>query len=196
VDSDIYDKEKVACTVVSDNYQAGVLCAQNLMSQMDGGNIILLTHKEAKSGLDRIRGFRDTVATRAGFEILAEGECLGQLERAMPVTEALLKEYPQTNVVMCLNDPAAMGAMAALEDAGMTGKVAVYGVDGSPDGKSMIEEGIMTATAAQFPRRLGREAAEAVYRILNGETIEPVIKIPTELITFSNLKNYGSNGWQ
>jgi ribose transport system substrate-binding protein len=196
VDSDIYDKDKVACTVVSDNYQAGVLCAQNLMSQMDGGNIILLTHKEAKSGLDRIRGFRDTVATRDGFEILAEGECLGQLERAMPVTEALLKEYPQTNVVMCLNDPAAMGAMAALEDAGMTGKVAVYGVDGSPDGKSMIEEGIMTATAAQFPRRLGREAAEAVYRILNGETIEPVIKIPTELITFSNLKNYGSNGWQ
>jgi ribose transport system substrate-binding protein len=60
----------------------------------------------------------------------------------------------------------------------------------------MIEEGIMTATAAQFPRRLGREAAEAVYLILNGETIEPVIKIPTELITVSNLKNYGSNGWQ
>ncbi len=136
------------------------------------------------------------MAAKDSFQILAEGECLGQLERAMPVTEALLKKYPQTNVVMCLNDPAAMGAMAALEDAGMTGKVAVYGVDGSPDGKSMIEEGIMTATAAQFPRRLGREAAEAVYLILNGETIEPVIKIPTELITVSNLKNYGSNGWQ
>ena len=196
VDSDVYDKDKVACTVVSDNYQAGVLCAKDLMSQMTGGNILLLTHKGAKSGMDRIQGFRDTVAKEDSFHILAEGECLGQLELAMPVTEALLKKYPQTNVVMCLNDPAAMGAMAALEDAGMTGKAAVYGVDGSPDGKSLIEEGIMTATAAQFPRRLGREAAESMYRVINGEKVEPVIKIPTELITIKNLKNYGSSGWQ
>ena len=97
---------------------------------------------------------------------------------------------------MCLNDLAAMGAMAALKDAGMTGKVAVYGVDGSPDGKSMIQEHIMTATAAQFPRKLGREAAVAMYRILEKQTVESVIKVPTELVTIENLEIYGSDGWQ
>lgn len=196
VDSDVYDAGKVACTVVSDNYQAGVLCAKHLLENRERGNILLLTHTAAKSGIDRIQGFRDTIKGHEGFVILAEGDCQGQLELAMPVTEKLLEEYPQADVMMCLNDLAAMGAMAALEDSGMAGKVAVYGVDGSPDGKSMIAEHFMTATAAQFPKKLGRKAADTAYQILAGESVEPVIRIPTELITMDNLEQYDVDGWQ
>ena len=196
VDSNVFEAELADCTIVSDNYQAGVQCAEHLMQKKNGGNILLLTHSAAKSGLDRIQGFKDTIEGHETFRILAEADCLGQLEMAMPVTEELLKAYPQTDVIMCLNDVAAMGAMAALKDAGLSGKMEVYGVDGSPDGKSMIEEGIMEATAAQFPRQIGRKAAEALYRILEGEQTEPVILIETELVTHENLSLYGSDGWQ
>lgn len=196
VDSDVFETGLAACTVVSDNYQAGVQCAEHLLSKRDKGNVLLLTHSVAKSGIDRIQGFKDTLAGHEGFHILAEEDCLGQLELAMPATEKLLQEYPQADVIMCLNDVSAMGAMAALKDAGLTGSMEVYGVDGSPDGKSMIEEGIMEATAAQFPRQIGREAAEAAYRILEGEQTEPAILIETVLITQENLAQYGSDGWQ
>ncbi len=196
VDSDVYESELASCTVVSDNYQAGVQCASYLLEHETGGNILLLTHSAAKSGLDRIQGFKDTIGGHEEFYILAEGDCLGQLELAMPVTEQLLEQYPETDIVMCLNDVAAMGTMAALKDAGLAGDIAVYGVDGSPDGKSMIEAGFMAATAAQFPREIGRQAAEAVYRILEGEPVESVIRIKTELITRDNLELYGSDGWQ
>ena len=54
----------------------------------------------------------------------------------------------------------------------------------------------MAATAAQFPREIGRQAAEAAYRILEGEPVEPVVRIKTELITRENLEQYGSDGWQ
>ena len=54
----------------------------------------------------------------------------------------------------------------------------------------------MEATAAQFPRTIGREAAQVLYRILDGEEVETVIKIDTELITLENLEEYGSDGWQ
>ena len=60
----------------------------------------------------------------------------------------------------------------------------------------MIAEGMMAATAAQFPRRIGREAAEAAYRILEGEEVEPVIRIGTELISRDNLEEYGTDSWQ
>lgn len=196
VDSDIYDDSYVSCTVTTDNYQAGVLCARHLLKSRDDAEVILLTHSQTKSGIDRIQGFKDTLEGREGFEILAERDCLGQLEIAMPVMKELAEEYPQADVVMCLNDLAAMGAMAALEELGMTGKMAVYGVDGSPDGKSMIAEGIMTATAAQFPRQIGREAALAAYDILDGNLAEKVIQIPPCLITESNLEKYGIDGWQ
>ncbi len=196
VDSQVFESELAACTIVSDNYQAGVQCADYLLEHDEGGNILLLTHSAAKSGLDRIQGFKDTIEGHEEFQILAEGDCLGQLEMAMPVTEKLLNQYPETDIIMCLNDVAAMGTMAALKDAGLEGKIVVCGVDGSPDGKSMIEAGFMAATAAQFPREIGRKAAEAAYMILEGEPVEPVIRIGTELITGDNLKLYGSDGWQ
>ncbi len=196
VDSDVFDWELVNCTVVSDNYEAGVQCAEHLLEHRKRGNIIVLTHSAAKSGFDRIQGFKDTIKGHEEFVILAEEDCLGQLEVAMPVTEWLLKEYPKTDVIMCLNDLAAMGTMAALKDAGLESNIAVYGVDGSPDGKSMVEAGFMEATAAQFPRRIGKEAAEALYQILNGEPVETTIRIETELIDEENLRVYGSDGWQ
>jgi ribose transport system substrate-binding protein len=196
VDSDVYDSECVACTVVSDNYQAGVQCAKHLLEQRDGADILLLTHGSAKSGIDRIRGFKDTIEGHESFRILAEEDCLGQLELAMPATEELLKQYPQADTIMCLNDLAAMGAMAAMKETGMTGKLDVYGVDGSPDGKSMIEAGLMEASAAQFPRRIGRQAGEAMYHVIDGESVEETILIPTELVTKENLEEYGIEGWQ
>lgn len=196
VDSDVFDSELVNCTVVSDNYEAGVQCAEHLLKHHEKGNILVLTHSAAKSGFDRIEGFKDTIKGHEEFVILGEEDCLGQLELAMPVTERLLKEYPKTDVIMCLNDLAAMGTMAALKDAGLERSITVYGVDGSPDGKSMVEAGFMEATAAQFPRRIGREAAEALYQILNGEPVEATIRIKTELIDKENLGVYGSDGWQ
>lgn len=196
VDSDVYESQLAECTVVSDNYEAGVQCAKYLLESREGANILVLTHSAAKSGLDRIQGFKDTMEGHDGFVILAEADCLGQLEVAMPVTEKLLKEHPDIDIIMCLNDLAAMGTMAALKDAGLEGNITVCSVDGSPDGKSMIEAGFMEATSAQFPRKIGRKAVEAIYRILEGEPVEPVIKIKTELITKENLAQYGSDGWQ
>lgn len=196
VDSEVFDESLASCTVVSDNYQAGVQCARHLLKHRREGKILLLTHGAAKSGMDRIQGFKDTIEGHPQFSVLAEADCLGQLELAMPVTENLLKQYPRADVIMCLNDVAAMGAMAALKDAGLTGEIAVYGVDGSPDGKSMIAEGMMEATAAQFPRSIGREAARAAYQIIEGEAAEPVIRIKTELVCEENLEEYGTDGWQ
>ena len=48
-------------TIVSDNYKAGVLCAKEMMKQKDHANIVLLTHNAARSAVDRINGFTDTI---------------------------------------------------------------------------------------------------------------------------------------
>ena len=196
VDSDVYDTSLVRCTVISDNYRAGELCAQHLMMTRENARILLLEHSVAKSGIDRIQGFKDTIEGHPQYQILDEADCLGQLELAMPATEEMLQKHPDTDVIMCLNDLAAMGSMAALKEQNLDGQVLVYGVDGSPDGKGMVAEGIMTATSAQFPRKIGREAADAVYRIFEGEEVPERILVQTELVTKENLEEYGTDGWQ
>ncbi|TCS78180.1 sugar ABC transporter substrate-binding protein [Pectinatus cerevisiiphilus] len=197
IDTNVDDKDSaaVAITIVSDNYEAGVECAENMLANLPGGNIVLLKHSQAKSAVDRINGFVDTIRDHPSFKIIDSAECKGQLELAMPAMEALIKKHNDINVVMALNDPAAMGAMAALKNAGQLDQVSVYGVDGAPETKEMILRGNMTATAAQSPRRIGSLAASKAYGLLNGTSTESIIKLPTTLLTTQNITQYNINGW-
>lgn len=196
IDAPVRDADLAACSVLSDNYQAGVLCAEHLLSVRDSANILLLEHITARSGAERILGFLDTIQGRDGFTVAGSGESDGQIENAMPVMEALLKAHPEADTVMALNDPSAFGAMAAIQGAGLTDRFLVYGVDGSPEAKTLVRDGMMTATCAQFPYRIARTAVEQGYDVLNGSCTEHEIIIPVELLTRENAAQFPETGWQ
>lgn len=196
IDAPVKEDDLVASTILSDNYQAGVQCAQHLLSVRDSANILLLEHVTARSGADRIQGFVDTLQGREGFAIVGSGSSDGQIENAMPVMEQLLKEHPEADVVMALNDPSALGALAAIEGAGLSGKFLVYGVDGSPEGKVLVADGLMTATSAQMLSQMAETAVEQAYLAMEGGTPEKEIVLPVTLLTRDNVAQYGTGGWQ
>lgn len=196
VDAPVINEELVDCTVVSDNYSAGKQCAEDMMNKMDSANIVLLKHSTALSAKERIDGFLDTIKDYPEYKIVNEGECNGQLEQAMPVMQEILQQTPQVDVVMALNDPSALGALAALESMGYN-DVMVYGVDGTPDIKSLIEESPMVAgTVAQSPISIGQFAAKKMYQLLDGKKIDQEIIIPVEIITKENIYQHNKMGWQ
>lgn len=196
VDSQVSDPALVACTIASDNYGAGVLCAEHLIRTRDSARIALLEHPTAQSALDRIQGFCDTIADYPQYQIAGRASSDGQLELAMPALDGLLDADPDIDVVMALNDPTALGAMAALEERQLLDRTLVYGVDGAPEAKNMIFEGVMTATVAQSPIQIGQTTAQVIYQILSGEDYESEIIVPVELITAENVGQFGSDGWQ
>ena len=196
VDAPIQDSELVACSVLSDNYQAGVLCAEHLLSVRDSAKILLLEHITARSGADRIQGFKDTIAGHEGFEILGSGESDGQIENAMPVMEQLLLEFPDADVLMALNDPSVFGGLAAIQGAGLSERFLTYSVDGSPEGKAMVSSGFLTATCAQFPSRVAEEAVKQAYAAIDGGCERNEVIVPVELLTAQNVDKYGIDGWQ
>lgn len=196
VDAPVLDEELVNCTIVSDNYDAGVQCANDMMKRMEQANIILLKHSTVKSAKDRIDGFLDTIKPYSQYRVINEGECEGQLELAMPLMENMLTKTRQVDVVMALNDPSALGALAALESQGKT-DVIVYGIDGTPDLKSLIHQSDMVAgTVAQSPISLGKIAIEQMYNVMAGKQIESHIKIPVTLVNSNNISQYDEMGWQ
>lgn len=196
VDAPVKDSSQVMCSIVSDNYTAGVLCAEHLLSVRSSANIILLEHMTTGSGTERIQGFMDTIKDHPEFRIAGSGESDGQIESSMPVMEELLREAPEADTVMALNDPSAFGAMAAIDSAGLSDRFLVYSVDGSPEAKALINDNMMTATCAQFPYRVAAESVSVAYRILSGEEVPHEIIIPVELITKENVSTYGTAGWQ
>ena len=196
IDAPVKDDSLVASTILSDNYQAGVQCAEHLLSVRDSANILLLEHITARSGADRIRGFVDTIQGHEGFAVVGSGSSDGQIENAMPVMEQLLAEHPEADVVMALNDPSALGALAAIEGAGLSDRFLVYGVDGSPEGKVLVADGLMTATSAQMLGEMAETAVEQAYLALDGGTPEKEIVLPVTLLTKDNVAQYGTSGWQ
>lgn len=196
VDAPVRDSELAACSVLSDNYQAGVLCAQHLLAVRNSAKILLLEHITARSGAERIQGFTDTIAGHEGFEILGSGESDGQIENAMPVMEELLRQYPDADTLMALNDPSAFGGLAAIEGAGLSGRFLVYSVDGSPEAKALISDHLLTATCAQFPYKIAGEAVAQAYLAIGGGCEQHEVIVPVELLTEDNVGRYGTDGWQ
>lgn len=195
IDTNVQDNDYVASTIETDNYAAGVACAEHLLHTTSSAKILLLKHSTAHSAVDRINGFCQTLAGHANYIILDAEECNGQLELAMPATEKMLQRHPEADTIMALNDPSALGAMAALEASGRLSDFRVYGVDGVPETKELIFSGRMTATAGQSPRCIGRIAAKQAYQLLKGEPVEQLIQLPVHLWTHDNLTPEQTKEW-
>ena len=196
IDASVDNTDLIDCLIESDNYDAGVLCAQNMMQRMQSANIVLLKHSTVESALSRIQGFVDTIKDYPQYKIIDSAECEGQLERSMPAMQAILKEHSNINVVMALNDPAALGALAAIESLNRT-NILVYGVDGTPDLKSLIKQSpLIAGTAAQSPIKFGTLAAKNMYKILERKDIPKTIEVPVTFITKDNIDSYNVKGCQ
>ena len=72
VDAPISQDVKVDTTIVSDNYQAGVLIAQDMMKRLPSANILLLEHRNAVSAMDRIQVFIDTIEKQPSYKIISQ----------------------------------------------------------------------------------------------------------------------------
>lgn len=196
LDTNVQSDELADCTITSDNYQAGVMVGEYFLSQHEQSRILVMTHEATRSGQERVQGFIDTVSKNKNMEIVRRIECEGQLEIAMPRLKQAIEEGVEFDSVFCLNDLASVGAAAALDEKGMLSTVDLYGVDASPDSKALIAEGMMRASAAQFPTEIGKEAADVIYRLLDGEQVEKDILVPVKLITEDNVEEFGIDRWQ
>ncbi len=197
VDTNVYNGEDfIDYTVVSDNYRAGQLCAENMMAVTDAARILVLTHEAAYSAVERIQGFKDAIANFPNYQIVDEIECEGQLERSMPLIAQSIENGLSFDVVMALNDPSALGAVAALQETQRLDQVLVYGVDGTPECKVLVNDGFMQATVAQYPKKMGKKAVESAYRLLEGETDMVDEKVEVQIIDQSNIDEFSLESWQ
>lgn len=196
IDCPIDSPSKIVSAVYSDNYQAGVLWAQDLVAKYSGGKIALLKHSDTISGSDRIQGFKDEITKYPQFQIVNEAESHGQTEIAMPVVLDILEKTPNIDFIMCLNDPSAMGAIAALEYANRD-DIRVYGVDGTPDFKELLtRDSLAEATVMQSPYTMAAYASDNMYAFLEGKQVSSTIIIPVELLDRSNIRKQNLREWQ
>jgi len=186
VDAPVKDADLVMCQVASDNVEAGRLAARALSQVRRPAKIVILHQSVNKACIDRVAGFQEELAKYPDMTVLDIQEGKGTAEGARPVMQDLLGRFPDLNAVFPINDPSALGAISALESAGRLQDVTVVAVDGSAEAIAAIQAGKLHSTSAQFPREIGRVAAEKFYEHLEGKPVEKDVKIRVELVTKEN----------
>lgn len=178
---------KVVCHVATDNLQGGRLAAEAIVEALGGrGKVGILDHPEVESVILRTKGFEERLAELnkkpdVRVEIVGKLPGGGDKAKSFKATQDLIQAHGDMNAIFAINDPSALGARAALENAGKADQIKIVGFDGQPEGKEAIKEGKIYADPIQFPNRIGKETFGAFLKYMNGDEVPPQILIPTAL---------------
>ena len=104
------------------------------------------------AAIGRFQGLQKALKENPGVQLLQWESAEWDTTKAYNATKALLAAHPGVDGVWCANDNMGMGAIQALKEAGLAGKVLVTGTDGNPEAFDAIKAGYMSSTEFQDSR--------------------------------------------
>ncbi|WP_166979129.1 ABC transporter substrate-binding protein [Paramicrobacterium fandaimingii] len=184
-------------TVTTDNVQAGEISCQALVDDIGGaGNILIVDGTPITSIQDRMEGCQNVLDENPDVKVVATQNGDNGREKALTLTTDMLTAHPDVVGIFGVNDPTALGAVLAAQQAGKT-DIAVTGVDGSPEAVAEMgkDDSQFIATAAQDPYLLGTTGLEMAVKLRKGETLDDdLVLVPSSIVTREKLDEY--DGWK
>jgi len=162
---------KAVLYVGCNDVQGGRLLADFLNDKLGGkGKIVLITGAPGSSPqLDRSQGFEEQLKKYPGLEIAFEQTGEFYREKGMNVMEDAITAVPDFDAVVCQNDDMMMGAIQAIQSAGIdVNDVIITGYDGVPDGLRAVRDGLADCTV-QYPIGQAPEGLRRLVDHLNGK---------------------------
>jgi len=183
------DVGKVVCHVATDNLQGGRLAGEAMVKLLgeSGGQVAILDYPDVESCQMRTKGFREVLDAHNAGEGAAQIEVVkvlngeGAREVGYTVTQDIITAHGDLAAIFAINDPSALGARAALEEAGLQDQVTIIGFDGELAGKEAILAGKILCDPIQFPRKMGQRTIELMMQHFNGEEVPSEELIPSQL---------------
>ena len=197
IDREINANGIAVSQIVSNNYQGAGLGAQEFVRLMgEKGAFIELVGRESDTNAAiRTRGYHDVLDKYDGLKQTGRQSANWSQTEAYQKVETMLQANRNIKGVIAGNDTMALGAAAALKNAGLE-KVIVVGFDGSPDAIASIKGGAIKATVLQPAATISRLAVDQAHKYLTtGSTGAPEKQsIDCELVTPANADQYGLFG--
>jgi len=173
------DQGEVVCHVATDNLNGGRLAGKAVIEMLGGsGKVAVLDYNQTESCRLRVNGFKEAIEEAEGIEVVCYWPGGGHEKISSDAAKAILVSYPELDAFFCVNDPSAMGAYNAIDNAGRIGKVQVVGFDAQVFARRAVRDGKLYATVVQYPKKIGKLAADAVHRHLVGHDVEKEVLIP------------------
>ena len=183
--------ENYVSYVATDNRQGGSVAADRLASKLGGrGKVAILGVKAGSVSTDeREQGFQETIKQKyPGIEIVAFQ--YGESDRARSLDRAtdILTAHPELEGFFASNESSTVGAVQAIKQKGLAGKLVLVGFDSSPNLIEDLKAGAIDSLVLQNPFKMGYEAVKGMVAKLDGQ--QPPRKVDTgvKLLTKDNLE--------
>lgn len=179
--------------VGSDDREAGRMAMRFIAEKLGGkGNVIMIHGYMGQAAqIQREQGAKEVLKEFPGLKLIAEQTGEWDRAKSMSLMENWIQSHGKgINAVFAHNDEMGMGALKALEDAGLKNQVTVVSIDAIADALQAVKSGRLDATVFQNAQQQGAKAIETAVKIVKGETYEKQVLIPFELVTQKNVAQY------
>ena len=164
-----------------DNFEGARIVGEYLANRLDPGQQVAILEgvPTAFNSQQRTAGFVQAM-TDGGLNIVAQQSAQWDQTIAVTVASGMLVQHPDLTAMLCANDNMALGAVAALTQAGKIDQVTVIGFDNISAVQNLIREGTVLATVDQHADLLAVYGIE--YALETGAELADR-STPVDLIT-------------
>ena len=183
--------------VTGDNYDMGYQSAKYIVEKVgEAANIAVLDVPSSGSVCElRKQGFYDYLA-EIEYDISNIQEF--QLESfarsdGLAAAADILEKMPVIDAFYSMDDETSIGTIQAIDEAGRTDIKAITGGGGCQEYFNIIAseagEAVGAASALYSPAMI-QDAIQVAIKLMNGEEAEPVIVIPTTIVSAENVEEF------
>ncbi len=185
LDADVLRDKGIKIPFVGPNNLEGAkLAGTYLAVRLNPGDKVAIIEgaPNAYNGIQRKRGFEEAMIG-SSMEIVASQTGYWETDKAQPIASALINGHPDLKAFLCANDSMAIGAVAALRDAGKLETVHVIGFDNIAAAQRLLKEGKILCTVDQHADQLASYGIQYALDMLAGKAPAADKETPVDLVT-------------
>ena len=157
--------------IIVDDYGYGVVTGTNAAKWINnklGGKaeVLLITLDHVEAVKLRGDGMADTIKKLCPNAVIVARQYAESMEKAMNIADTVLTAHPKIQVIACVNDQLALGALAAVQSKGIKDKLFyVGGADFTDEAQSKmkIPGSFFRVTVDIGPYQAGMDVAQMMY---------------------------------
>ncbi|MCI0524544.1 MAG: substrate-binding domain-containing protein, partial [Acidobacteria bacterium] len=177
--------------VSTDNRRGGEVAAKRIGEKLGGkGKVAILGVKKGSVSTDeREEGFRDAIQKEfpgiSLVPIIFYGEA--NAAKSLAVTEDVLTSHSDLTGLFASNESSTVGAVRAIRQRNLVGKVTLVGFDATRDLVQNVREGAIDSLVLQNPFKMGYEGVKTIVDKIGGKQPDRRIDTGVALLTKDNV---------
>ena len=179
--------------VTGDNEEMGVKGAEYIVDKIGTDGTVVILDVPSSGSVARLRksGFVDKMEEIAPDVELITYATQFTREDGLKDMSDILTANSQIDAVFSMDDETSIGALQAISEAGRTDIKAITGGGGSQEYfKMMPENEEIWISSALYSPDMVKDAVDAAVDLLNGEEVEKVLVIPTQIVDRENYEEF------